>query len=129
MTDREKVIKGLECCMSGQPEGLGCDRVPCPYNDIEDCEGALHYDALALLKAQEPRVMTLEEAKSASGYVIGQSHSSNILGLQLIKDGFVYDSFAVPTAVDDMWWEGYNKHWRLWTSIPTDEVVRATPWN
>lgn len=38
---REKVIKGLECCMSGQPEGLGCDRVPCPYHDIEDCEG--HY--------------------------------------------------------------------------------------
>lgn len=50
----EKVIKGLECCMSGQPDGLGCSRVPCPYNQFEDCEGILHRDALALLKAQEP---------------------------------------------------------------------------
>ena len=51
---RKKVIKGLECCMSGQPDGLGCSRVPCPYNQFEDCEGILHRDALALLKAQEP---------------------------------------------------------------------------
>lgn len=89
---------------------------------------ALIRRTVALLKAQEPRVMTLEEAKSASGYVIVQSHSCNILELQLIKDGFVYDSFAVPIAVDDLWWEGYNKHWRLWTSVPTDAQRAAEPW-
>ena len=50
----KKVINGLECCMSGQPDGLGCSRVPCPYNQFEDCEGILHRDALALLKEQEP---------------------------------------------------------------------------
>ena len=82
----------------------------------------------ALSKAQEPRVMTLEEAKSASGYVFIQSRSCNILELQLIKDGFVCDSFTVPIAVDDLWWEGYNKHWRLWTSIPTDEQMEAVKW-
>ena len=81
-----------------------------------------------LLKAHEPRVMTLEEAKSASGYVIVQSRSCNILELKLIKDGFVHDSLAVPIAVDDMWWEGYNKYWRLWTSVPTDEQREAIPW-
>jgi ssDNA-binding Zn-finger/Zn-ribbon topoisomerase 1 len=58
---REKVIRGLECCMSGQLDGLGCSRVPCPYNLFEDCEGILHRDALALLKAQEP-VMVEERA-------------------------------------------------------------------
>lgn len=51
---REEVIKGLECCMSGQLDGLGCSRVPCPYNQFMDCEGILHRDALALLKKQEP---------------------------------------------------------------------------
>lgn len=75
------------------------------------------------------RVMTLEEAKSASGYVIVQSRSCNILELQLIKDGFVYDSTTVLIDVDDLWWEGYNRHWRLWTSIPTDAKMEATPWN
>lgn len=79
-------------------------------------------------EAMTPRVMTLEEAKNASGYVIVQSRSCNILELQLIKDGFTYDSLTVPIAVDDLWWEGYNKHWRLWTSVPTDEQRETTPW-
>lgn len=64
MVDREKVIKGLECCMSGQPDGLGCSRVPCPYNQFEDCEGMLHRDALALLKAQEPITPVMRKSHS-----------------------------------------------------------------
>lgn len=47
MTDREKVVKGLECC------AVGC-RSGCPYSDIDDCESMLCADAFALLKAQEP---------------------------------------------------------------------------
>ena len=57
MPDREKVIKGLECCMKDD-----CDN--CPYYDPEvdhDCDyfgkclrGNMYRDALALLKAQEP---------------------------------------------------------------------------
>lgn len=53
MTGLEKVVKGLECCMSEK----GCHS-PCPYNG--ECEeGGYFYskaieDALALLKAQEP---------------------------------------------------------------------------
>ena len=127
MTDREKVIKGLECCI--EISVMCWDNPKCPYNGYNDCMSIMTRDALALLKAQEPRVMTLKEAKSASGYVIVQSRTCNILELQLIKDGFVYDSIAVPIAVDDLWWEGYNKYWRLWTSVPTDAQREATPWN
>ena len=57
MNDREKVIKGLECCLKDD-----CDN--CPYYDPEvdhDCDyfgkclrGNMYRDALALLKAQEP---------------------------------------------------------------------------
>ena len=52
MADREKVIKGLECCMSEK----GCHS-PCPYNG-ECGDGGYYYskaieDAIALLKAQE----------------------------------------------------------------------------
>ena len=58
MPDREKVIKGLEWCMN---EKHDCYREKgCPYeNEGEDigCKYALHRDALALLKAQEPMVM------------------------------------------------------------------------
>lgn len=55
MIDREKVIKALTCCM------FGCDHVSCPYNKLEDCEGTLHYDALTLLKEQEPKPPIITE--------------------------------------------------------------------
>ena len=66
MTDREKVIKGLICHVHGDPH-TRCHK--CPYwgtgpHGLSQCN-QLFADALAilnaLLKAQEPRVMTLEE--------------------------------------------------------------------
>ena len=50
MTDREKVIKGLECCTKRNPEDVPrCGE--CPYQGA--CLNRLKNDALALLKAQE----------------------------------------------------------------------------
>ena len=48
MTDREKVIKGLECCN----EFMTC-KANCPYRN-DGCREILSRDALALLKSQEP---------------------------------------------------------------------------
>lgn len=54
MDDREKVIKGLECCMSEKI----CNS-PCPYKG--QCDDGGYYfskaieDAIDLLKAQEPK--------------------------------------------------------------------------
>ena len=64
MVDREKVVKGLECCISGNT--AICKRVGCPYAEEHDgigdtCIDHLMADALALLKAQEP-VMVEERA-------------------------------------------------------------------
>ena len=55
MPDREKVIKGLECCMN---EYTVCRVCGCPYygrgDNLHDCYEKLSTDAIALLKAQEP---------------------------------------------------------------------------
>lgn len=55
--DREKVIKGLECCCE-HVEGANCDN--CPYDseqykvgEIDQCTAALAYDALKLMKDQK----------------------------------------------------------------------------
>lgn len=50
MTDREKVVKGFECCRDGF-----CNL--CPYDNITDesCRQKLEDDALALLKAYKQR--------------------------------------------------------------------------
>ena len=54
MVDREKVIKGLECCTKGD-EVQFCRDEGCPYADVpDDCMGDVMRDALELLKAQEP---------------------------------------------------------------------------
>lgn len=49
MTDRKKVIKGLEYCK--HTDGVECPN--CPYWHEDDCVEILHADTLALLKEQE----------------------------------------------------------------------------
>lgn len=49
MADREKVIKGLECCK--KTDGSDCKN--CPYTDENDCVEFMAMDALELLKKNE----------------------------------------------------------------------------
>ena len=60
MMDREKVIKGLECCIYGPGGSMSrCDS--CQYNDCSsECDNMLKADALELLKAQEPQYPVCE---------------------------------------------------------------------
>jgi hypothetical protein len=95
-------------------------------------------DALALLKAQEPRVITLEEVQAL--------HANDVVWLEdkgkpNIIPGIVRNRHLWPhsatmvtnfmrgdgckvTADDD----DYGKRWRCWTSRPTDAQREATPW-
>ena len=59
MSDREKVIKGLDSCAKwmGENDDYACDH--CPYHrhfsyDDHDCIAEVNSDAIALLKEQEP---------------------------------------------------------------------------
>ena len=58
--DREKVIRGLECC--GDKNKLHCDQCPYDYNgrgnERYECTAELSADALVLLKEQEAKPMT-----------------------------------------------------------------------
>lgn len=66
MVDREKIIKGLECCAKDN-----CTITDiCPYGkeDAGYCIERLCSDALALLKEQEARIRELEEKLRALEY-------------------------------------------------------------
>ena len=68
VTKREKVIKGLEICSAGEWNSTGGrNHTDCPYYPAGytgcTCKPLMR-DALALLKAQEARVMTLEEVRA-----------------------------------------------------------------
>ena len=107
---RDEIIKGLEHCANGI-----CNECPYIYDCwTTECNPAAR-DALALLKAQEPRVMTLDEAKSA--YVVEyRSGKMREVGSALL------DLNVDPLNAE------YGKIYRVWTSRPTDEQREAIPW-
>ena len=73
MTDREKVIRGLECCTKKLCIYKDTEN-ECPYSELcgdyeeafEDCTTELAKDALALLKSQEPVEERLNQCDSCT---------------------------------------------------------------
>ena len=138
---REKVIAGLECLthVDFAVYKSECEIRGCPYKDT-DCEIAVMEDALALLKAQEPRVMKMTEEVFALRF-------DDVVYVELqptraILSAIVYDSIPwihgelgvlqirciqEPLANMDFAW--YGKTWRCWTSRPTDEQQKAVKWD
>lgn len=143
LADREKAILGLECCLE-TIDDESCPEI-CPY--YSECmkykkRCIFQYvmkDALALLKAQEARVMTLEEIEDALDNVVwldipGAENLAD--GFSLImaysrKNGFVLlDSpFGDNPSQDRFEYTDYNKTWRCWTARPTDEQREAVKWD
>ena len=134
MIDRKKVIKGLECC--GYSRFMDkCQE--CPY-DGKECFHRLKTDALALLKAQEPRLMTLDEAQTLREndvvWLEDKGKPNIIPGIvrnrhlwphsATMVTNFMRGDGCKVTAGDD----DYGKRWRCWTSQPTDEQRAAEPW-
>ena len=70
MIDREKVIKGLEICRHRAIRQENCKECPYIYDGRSkqsNCEGVLHWDALALLKEQKPVKPVLEQGSMVCG--------------------------------------------------------------
>lgn len=140
----KKVKKALECCAKKVCIYKDTEK-KCPYWELcgeyegsfEDCTTALSKDALALLKAQEPRMMSLEEVLNAENTAeplwcefIDCAHGSWRMGWKLKTKGKreVQHIFENPLERAIVWESQYEKGWRCWTSRPTNEQREATPW-
>lgn len=137
MADFEKVIKGLQTCVDGE-----CKE--CPYggtcSDAEDFV-ALARDALEILKAQQPRVLTLEELWQMEHKLVylqrknSRSHIAEHVILLKAKRCYVpclgesYIFMREHKVRDTYWACDYNVTWRCWTSHPTDEQRKEVKWN
>ena len=116
MTKIEKVIKGLEHC--AHIEGY-CDK-QCPYWDVKDnCGATLKRDALALLRAQEPHLVTESDFDGADEYGYLPVWTEE-------KDGDMYCECIPKVAITDP--DGIEML-RYWTSCPDQATREATPWN
>ncbi len=121
----EKVIKAFEfCLMPPSREELEndiCSHEDCPYYREYNggkCVSALAADALALLKAQEPRLVTESDFDGADeyGYIPVWTEE---------KDGDMYWECIPKAAITDP--DGIGVL-RYWTSRPIDAQREATPW-
>lgn len=130
----EKVINGLWCCIhSGNCNKCGYDGTG---NNTASCLVNVLKDALALLKAQEPHLLTLDEI-----------HDSMVVyleaGTEFLKrmddDGVVLaiggSERAGAKCFITVWDVGiaamddeYNVTWRAWSERPTVEQRERTPW-
>ena len=129
---REKVMAGLECLthVDFAVYKSECEKRDCPYKDT-DCEIAVMEDALALLKAQEPRVMTLEEIRMHEVYWAERENVSRPwpIAMHHIRNvGPLNEPVYQDYMGDDFNIKEYGKIWRCWTSYPTDEQRKAVKW-
>lgn len=131
MADREKVIRGLESlwrCVSPVSHTCG----DCPYQDNHvECARRVVTDAIALLKEQEPRVMTLEELQAIGApwdrntppYLFVEERSA--AGSRWMSWGFMRDFVRLWGTLNA---KNYGSKWRVWNLQPTPEQMRETPW-
>ena len=129
MIDREKVINALE---DYEPYAREFDSL--------SVYGWVVLDALALLKEQEPRVMTLEEVKGMKRLTICAVEQRS----KVIKTTFNAEYGGIVTIGNENFLDfglygdtnryrrteaRYGKTWRCWTSRPTDEQIQAVKWD
>lgn len=132
---RDEIIKGLECCTADDGCAEGC---PYFHRYGSDCAMRLKEDALALLKAQEPCVLTVDEIRSAfKGSVWFESRNGRVYtGWALVYDiqvgrGITGERLGLTQDNGHVMWlrlEDYGKTWRCWSSRPTEEQMRAEAW-
>jgi hypothetical protein len=156
MTDREKVIKGLECCMkwTGEPNTATCHCSDCSYTNM-DILGQRYLidlinDALALLKEQEAeaRLLTAEEvqnmeAGTAFGIETYYDHDGERMpgcawALRTERLILSYFGTMFPDTVTKIPYNTleenqntgkHEKHqYRFWSKKPTFEQCKAVKW-
>lgn len=123
----EKVINGLEDSLAnngcGFMDGVG---------ELFAVSGEDLQNAIALLKAQEPRVMTaeqledwlepvyLEDIFSGARWALIADFSANWFTFKVTEPGFLKEEEFHATE--------YGRRWRCWTSRPTDAQREAVKW-
>lgn len=125
MTEQEKVIEALQKEIDEATYPVRPRKFMFPLELAEQI--------LALLKVQEPRLMTLEEVRDEAEYMYLEKHSetgSDLYGCAIRGD---WDGYGIELLMGEYdtareRWSEYGKRWRCWTSRPSDEQRRNTPW-
>ena len=90
-------------------------------------------DALALLREQEPRLMTLEEVKAYDwDYCYLEEERLPGKEYRAVCGDYALTCITWPCVTSMRIQHGdesYGKKWRCWTARPTDEQRKAVKWD
>ena len=142
MAERESVMLALNCCAA---DDLRTCR-ECPYamtvhgikTNSSTCVMELASDALALLKEQEPRILSLEEAEDRLGDCIHiEIKGKNVGEYRMLgeldgysrKYRYLYVLHPGGTHCIPYSYNLINKIWRAWSARPTEEQRKAVKWD
>ena len=119
MTDREKVIKGLEAILEETADMFYRSTIQ---------------DAIALLKAQEPRILRLDELRgNDTAYIELNNLREPVLHCIIYydKEADGMDVKPIKTNISSAYlrYSEHNRVWRPWTSQPSDAQREATAWD
>ena len=129
MPDLEKVIKKLKEMLE---ESKYNDSVQYnPWADTETLE-----DAIALLKAQEPRVFNVwdffGEEFGYLEYMADRQGFSNFEPSPVLIGDIDEENVTVifrSASVQKLPLGRINKNWRIWSDYPTHELLKAVKWD
>ena len=126
--DKMSIIDGLKGILTV----YSANELLHPKDFVNSHDKQIIEGALALLKAQEPRVMTLEEVKMLdSDYYYLESMRSPGKELREILGAYGLTCVTWPSitwARQTMGDSGYGKTWRCWTSRPDDATRKVEKW-
>lgn len=126
MDKREKVLKGLEICKEDSKLCFG--ESECGYQSyFPRCWITLAADALALMKDQKPRVITMEEAAQAD-YCYVEYKSGDVEPVLVNSYGDGNYRLQRKDAYHVVGPDTFALYGRFWTSRPTNEQRMETPW-
>lgn len=122
MTDKEKVLKGMECCMIAP----GSCPEECPYrgqgDETEYCDEKIIKDVYTLLKAQEPRLVTYDDFHSGREDGGGTIPCWKEARSKTRRSGWAVIVYGKMLA------DGETGVARYWTARPTEEQMREVAW-
>lgn len=129
---REKVIKGLKC-IAGENETHNHPCDSCGYKECQTyiiCIAEIARDALSLLKAQEPKLLTIEEITGdGECWFEGINGACGYADCYMCTGSKEVEVNRISMKPEYVSWDDFKKKWRCWTSRPTDEQREAVKWD
>ena len=130
MTDREKVIEHLKeiaeyfrGCRSNASFASKAE------NHFWELQNAAS-EAAELLKAQEPRLLTIEEITGdGECWFEGINGACGYADCYMCTGSKEVEVHRISMKPEYVSWDDFKKKWRCWSYRPTDEQRKAAKWN